>query len=757
MRIRLQHDESDCGAACLAMVAEHYGYVDSIRNFRKLANTAQDGTDLDDMIIAAESIGFESDALEGDIEHLITEVSNGEIVLPFIAHWITEDNLTHYVVVSKIDNNGFVIFDPAKGKVRVVVDEFLERWDGCIMTLVPTESFKKQRNKSNDVLSFFSLLKGQGKRFAAIILISAIISGIGIAGAFAFQLIIDHSTEMVEISEGVHDHHEHDVEFLTNSEVLNDALEGISDFFGNLTAEGVSKIFICLIGLYIIAGIIQYVRGRLIIAMSKEIDLNLSLPYFNRIMDLPVSSILTRRTGDYMSRYSDTSDIRNAISAGTITMIVDTMMAVGCGVILYFQNFRLFLIAMAIIIIYAAVMFGNNKRIKDSNRVFMENSAYIQSYMKESIDGVQAVKSVNASEHVISNMAHKFNKYIDAAIRKSGIVMGQEVLVTVIETVGISVILWQGFAQVISGDMELGALITFYALLGYLITPVKNLIDLQPVVQSAVVAAERLEDIMTMDVESVAGQDMREAGNIRKWMVKDLTFRYGHMDPVLDGVTLSFDAGQKVAVVGKSGSGKTTLAKLFTRFYEPESGDILVDGESLSEYSVESLRSVISYVSSDTGVFSGTILENLTLGLESFTDEDVEKVCEITKIDEILDDVPGARFGLKVEESGANLSSGQKQRIAIARALLRNPQLLILDEATANLDPRMESEILQEIAKQRPDMAILMITHRLSSMKCYDRIIYLQDGKTDGEGKHEELQNNCEAYRKFIADENYTP
>jgi len=166
---------------------------------------------------------------------------------------------------------------------------------------------------------------------------------------------------------------------------------------------------------------------------------------------------------------------------------------------------------------------------------------------------------------------------------------------------------------------------------------------------------------------------------------------------------------------------------------------------------------VISYVSSDTGVFSGTILENLTLGLESFTDEDVEKVCEITKIDEILDDVPGAGFGLKVEESGANLSSGQKQRIAIARALLRNPQLLILDEATANLDPRMESEILQEIAKQRPDMAILMITHRLSSMKCYDRIIYLQDGRTTGEGNHEELQDNCEAYRKFMADEKYTP
>ena len=201
--------------------------------------------------------------------------------------------------------------------------------------------------------------------------------------------------------------------------------------------------------------------------------------------------------------------------------------------------------------------------------------------------------------------------------------------------------------------------------------------------------------------------------------------------------------------------GTTTMTTEATRGRVP--GGKKPSGTEELDFASAPQRYVISYVSSDTGVFSGTILENLTLGLESFTDEDVEKVCEITKIDEILDDVPGAGFGLKVEESGANLSSGQKQRIAIARALLRNPQLLILGEATANLDPRMESEILQEIAKQRPDMAILMITHRLSSMKCYDRIIYLQDGRTTGEGNHEELQDNCEAYCKFMADEKYTP
>lgn len=759
MKIILQHDERDCGAACLAMVAEHYGYADSVKRFRDLTNTDQDGTSFYDMIYAANTIGLSAEGLSGDMKELRDGIDNEEINLPFIAHIITEDNYTHFVVVSEFEDERVCLFDPAKGKVSVAANDFLEMWTGSILTLVPSQTFKKHRKTSHDFLSFFSLLKGQGKRFAAIIIISTLISGIGIIGAFAFQLIIDHSSEIIEEGAGEShglDYHEHDIEFLTESEALNEVLEYISHFFRNLTADDVSKIFVCLIALYIIAAAIQYVRGRLIITMSKKIDMGLTLSYFNRITDLPMSSVLTRKTGEYMSRYSDASVIRNAISTATITIIIDAMMTMGCGAILYFQNLRLFFTAVVIIAAYLIIVLGNTKRIKDSNREFMENNAYIQSYIKEIIDGLQAIKSVNAAGQVKRTMESKFNAYLDAAVKKSRIGMEQDVLVTVIETVGISVILWQGFTMVIQGKMTLGALITFYALLGYLIMPVKNLIELQPVMQSAVVAAERMNDILEMPIESNKGEDMESRSEIREWEVKAVNFRYGRRDLLLKNVSFSLKKGEKVAVVGESGSGKTTLAKLFPRFYEPESGQIYADGVSLKKYSVESLRNVVAYVSSDTDLFSGTLRDNLVLDGNDYSDEQIVDVCEMTGVNELIDMLPGG-LQFRIEEGGANLSSGQKQRIAIARALLRNPKLLIMDEATANLDSGMEEDLIKAVKRNQSDLAILMITHRISTIKSYDKIITLHGGQVVGEGTHSELLENCDAYRMLVADGNYTP
>ena len=759
MKVILQHDERDCGAACLAMIAGHYGYSDSIKNFRDLTNTDQDGTSLDEMSHAATSIGLSAEALSGDVSELCQGIKSKEVVLPCIAHVITEDNHTHFVVIADMNAGEICLYDPAKGKAKIDIDAFTEMWTGYILKVVPGENFKKHRNKSHDFLSFFSLLKGQDRRFAVIILISTLISGIGIIGAFVFQVIIDHSSEMVEeIEAEAHglEHHEHDIEFLTDSETLNNLLGNISNFFGHLTVEGASKIFACLIGLYIFAALIQYIRGRLIIAMSKEIDLGLTLPYFNRIMDLPVSSVLTRRTGEYISRYADASSIRNAISAATITMVIDTMMAAGCALILYFQNVRLFLIAMAIIGLYLAIVLGNAKRIKESNREFMEQNAYIQSYMKESIDGIQAIKSVNASDGFKKKMSFKFSAYLEAAIKRSRIVMGQDVMVTAIETVGIAIILWQGFTLVIQSSMTLGTLITFYALLGYLITPVKNLIELQPIIQSAVVAAERMNDILEMDVETISGKDMNAVEEIKEWSVRSLDFQYGHQDMLLKNVDFSLGKGQKVAIVGVSGSGKTTLAKLFTRFYEPVSGGIYLDDICIDEYSIESLRNAVAYVSSDASLFSGTLFENLTMGNNTYSDEEIKDVCRITQLDELMDELPdGMKF--RVSEGGANLSNGQKQRISIARALLRKPKMLILDEATSNIDRGMETRIINAIEEANPEMTILMITHRLSAVRCFDKIVTMMDGKVSGEGTHEELLVNCPEYQMLLGEGKYTP
>ena len=755
MKTILQHDERDCGAACLAMVANHYGYSQSLNVFRELTATDKDGTSVYGIIQAAKQIGLLSEALFGNMEDLLIGIGNSEIRLPFIAHIITDDNYYHYIVVSEINNGEVRVFDPAKGKYSLNQDAFNKLWTGNIVSFRPSDVFKKRNKTKSGLLGFFSLLKGQSKNIIAIILLSVIISTIGIMGAFVFQLIIDHSSEIAGSAvSGSHQHeeHVHDIEYLSDNEFLNDFLEGITDSFENLNAESITTIFICMIALYALAATIQYIRGRLIISLSKKIDLKLTLPYFFRIIDLPLSTISRRKTGDYLSRYSDASAIRNAISTATLTLILDTLMAIGCGIILYCQNQVLFLISAIIVLTYAGIIMVNKKRITESNRKFMEQNAFVQAYMKESIDGIETVKSVNAEFQVKKTMRTKFDSFLNSAINKSRIVVSQDALVTGIETIGIAVILWKGFSMVITGQSSLGSLITFYILLGYFITPIKNLIELQPVMQSAVVAAERINDILEAPIENKDTDKDSCVDSIKKWSVSNLNFRYGNSDLLLKDISFSFGQGEKIAIVGKSGSGKTTLAKLFSRLYPPEKGVILMDGIPQEKYSTEAIRNMVAYVSNNTSLFSGTINANLMLGNPNASEKDIRRICETTGIDQMVESLP-CGYEFVIEECGANLSSGQKQRIAIVRALLRKPKLLIFDEATSNIDTEAEVKLLNAISVLYPEMVIMVISHKTSIIKDFDRIVVMEDGHIIGNGTHNELVHNCDAYSKLISDQ----
>lgn len=749
MRIIYQHDERDCGAACLAMIAENYGYNHSLSFFREMSNTTQEGTSAFDLVKAADGIGLSAEAMTGNVNELLISVRNGEIKTPFIAHVITEENQNHFLIVTDLSDQNVKVCDPEKGKGSMTSVLFDKIWTGNIITFTPNANFKEKKKTSRGVLSFFSLLNGQIKSFIAVIMISFLVAAIGITGAFVFQLVIDHSSELSISESSSHDEHIHDIAYETDNEAVNDVLEGISNIFNNLSVDSITVVFAFLIALYVVSAVVQYVRGRMIITMSKHIDEGLILPYFNRIIDLPILTIKKRRTGDYLSRYSDSSAIRDAISTATITMIIDTAMAVGCGLILYFQSPKLCLTAGVMIFLYAAIVLRNRKCIKDANRTFMEKNAAVQSYIKENIDGIDTIKGVNACEQIKDGMKTRFTSYMDAAVKKSRLVMTQEVLVTGIETIGIALILWQGFLMVFNGDLTLGSLITFYALLGYFITPVKNLIELQPVIQAGVVAAERINDILEIKGEDTNGIEIEDSKDVDEWKASGISFCHGNHDSLLRNINFTIHKGERTALVGKSGSGKTTLSKMFIRTFTPESGHVYADGIDVNKLSINSLRKMVSYVSNETTVFTGSIQENLRIGNAGCTNEDLEKVCEIVQLSELINDLPGkGRF--IVEADGTNLSSGQKQRIVIARALLKKPKLLILDEATSNIDSESEKQIIGNIYKNYPSIAILMISHRFSSIKECEKLIVLDDGEIVGEGSHATLMMECDEYRAMF-------
>ena len=728
MKTILQHDEKDCGAACLAMIAKHYGYQQSINAFRNMTKTDQEGTSMYEMIQAAERIGFDANGLQGSIEELMIAVEQNDVHIPFIAHTITSEGYYHFVVISGLSEEKLYVSDPAKGKVHMSLEEFSRMWTGNIISLIPNKDFKKYKEKKENPLGLCTLLKGQMKKFSTIFLVSMIISIIGIMGAFAFQIVIDNSNEIMEehsLEDGSH-HHEHDIEFLTRSELLNSLLEKITQSVTHLDSRDVTKIFACLIGLYILATVIQYFRARLIISMSKEIDLRLIIPYFNRIIEMPLPEIQKRKTGDYLSRYNDASIIRNAISSTSITMLIDTSLALGCAVILVILNPRLAIITALVVLMYILVVLMNVKKIKVSNQYFMENSAIVQSFLKENIDGIESIKAVNAEDIVKNTMYKKFNNYLKSAIKRSRIVMGQDTLASGVELIGIAVLLWVGFLLVIQGKLTLGTLITFYVLLGYIITPIKNLIELLPTIQSAFTAGNRLKDILEASAEETKGEDLLTVDTINDWTVSDISFHYGKQDFLLEEASFSFKRGEKVALVGKSGSGKTTMAKLFARLLEPETGAILVNGVPLTQYSKKSVRDTVVYVSGDANLFSGTILENLKMANSNCSEDEIRMITEKTGLSKLIDNLPGG-LQFNIEQGGLNLSKGQRQRISILRALVKRPQLLILDEATSNMDEVTERELLDSIKKYLKDITIVMVTHNLSSIKDFDKTFVLEN------------------------------
>lgn len=742
MKVVFQHDERDCGAACLSMIASHYGLELPISRYRELTKTDKTGTNLYGIVNGAEQVGLQAEALSGDAEELLQGIKKGDIHFPFIAHILSDDALLHYVVVYGEKHGKFQIADPGKGKRKLTTEQFFLCWTGYIVIFEKTDRFRKQNGMKGSFAKFFALLKGQYRKLAAIFILSLVISAIGILGSFVFQIVLDdffydsYTAGSTEIGEAEHEHsHEEEGS-------IERAVETIYAY-----AENFHIIFCALVIMYLLQAGIQLARSYLIILMSRKIDIRLTLSYYNHIMDLPVSSISVRKTGEYLSRFSDTSTIRQAVSTATLTLLMDSIMVVACGMILYMQNVRLFFVTIPIVILYAMVVLIFRKPIERSNRSMMENDAMLQSYFKESIDGAETVKAACAEKQSKEKTAGKFHNFINSVVKSNVISALQDTLVGTIELIGTVIILWLGFYMALKGQMTVGSVITFYALLAYFTEPIKNLIELQPTIQTAFVAADRLNDILDLRSEPIAENE--EALPVFKTVeFQNVDFRYGNHELTLENISLTIRKGEKIAIVGESGSGKTTLAKLLMRFYDPERGSILLNGEDIKKNDLYALRRAIAYVDQNTFLFSDTIKSNLRLGNSEATDEEIEQACKNSGADEFIVKLP-LGYDTPLDENATNLSGGQRQRLAIARALLKKSQLLILDEATSNLDTITETSIKNTIYRINNDMTYIIIAHRLTTIRECDCIYVMEHGHIAESGTHDELMKKGGLYAKL--------
>jgi len=403
------------------------------------------------------------------------------------------------------------------------------------------------------------------------------------------------------------------------------------------------------------------------------------------------------------------------------------------------------------VLLYGVLVIVFNKPYKKANEQQMEKNAQLTSYLVESLNGIQTVKAFNGEQTVQAETEFKFVRLLKSIFKLASIGNVQEGLKLFVEAVGGVVILWVGAYSVLNGSMTIGSLVAFNSLLVYFLDPVKNLINLQPNLQTAMVASDRLGEILDLEIEKDEHQQRKIAPKSLKGdiVLKDISFRYGTRQLVLENFTMEIKRGQRIAIVGESGAGKTTIAKLLLNLYQYEAGTITVADYALPDIQLETLREKIAYIPQETFLFSGTIMENLTFGLENPDTEEVINCAKMAQLHDFVNALP-LRYETHLDENGSNLSGGQRQRIAIARAMLKKPDILILDEATSNLDAVTEKAIQKTIDSYSEDMTTIIIAHRLSTIRMCDKIFVMDKGKIVECGSHEELMGKSGGYYKGL-------
>ena len=704
-----QHDITDCGAACLATILKQNGYKIGIAKIREIAGTDRQGTNVYGLVKAAEQFGLSAKAVKGNKEAFFSG-----LLLPCIAHVIVDGSLLHYVVIHKITKKQVVIADPAVGIVKITPEEFFGenygsskipkyQWDGVLILLARKETLKKGDETKGLFSRFFHLLIPQKNLLIHIFVASLIYTVLGILGAFYFKVLIDS--------------------------VLPDGLK---------TTLLTLSIGVVLLNIFKV--LLNAFRSHLLLFLSQKLDIALLLGYYRHVLELPMSFFASRKIGESISRFNDAGEVRDAISGATLTIMIDTLMAIAGGIILYSQNIILFGIVIIIIFFYLIIVILFNGWYKKLNQRQMEDNAQLTSYMVESLNGIQTIKVYNGERTVNMETEIKFIRLLKSIYDLNWVSNLQNSLKIFIESVGSVIILWIGGMSVINGDMTIGALITFHSLLVYFLDPVKNLINLQPQMQTAVVASERLGEILDLEVEKSKSEYRKLSPNhlLGTIEIKNVSFRYGTRNLVLENINLKIDKGENVAFVGESGSGKTTLSKLLLRLYHAETGDILINGHHIEDIQAECLREKIAYISQETFLFSGTIYENLKFGNEDATMDEILVATKLAQAYEFINELP-FRYETKLEENASNLSGGQRQRLAIARAILKKPDILILDEAMSNLDSITEQVLASMLHEYAKDITTISIAHRLSTVKNCDKIYVMDKGSIVECGNHEEL------------------
>ena len=709
----------DCGPTCLRMIAQFYGKTYSLKVLREYSGLTRGGVSLAGISLAAEKIGFRTLGVEIPIKKLVQESP-----LPVIAYW----SQTHFIVLYKIRKGIFYVADPAHGLIKYNEKEFAEGWysrirdgerTGIALLLEPTIRFFDRKEEGASDKKGFLFLSRYLKPYRRLMwqLVISLLFG------SLLQLLFPLLTQSI-VDIGINNR---DVGFIHL--IL---LAQLMLFFSQRTVE--------------------FIRSWILLHISARVNINLISDFLIKLMKLPIAYFDTKQIGDIMQRIKDHTRIEQFLTTNSLSVLFSFFNLVIFGIVLAYYNSTIFLIFLFGSILYTLwiVLFLKRRRELDFKRFsgFRENT----DVLFQLITGMQEIKLHNCEEQKRWNWERIQARLFKLQVHGLKLNQWQQAGALGINELKNILISFFSAKSVIEGDLTLGMMLSVQYIIGQLNGPIQQMISFIHYAQDAKISLERLNEIHSIEDETHGDNEkINELPKNKDIVLKDISYYYDGTinDNVLNGINLIIPEGKVTAIVGTSGSGKTTLLKLLLQFYKPRNGEIKIGDSPLHNIHSKLWRREVGVVMQDGFIFNDTILKNIVVTEDQIDKEKLKKAVQTANIEKFILGLP-IGINTKIGSNGQGLSTGQKQRILIARAVYKDPSFIFFDEATNSLDSNNEKAIMKNLNDFFNGRTVVIVAHRLSTVKSADQILVLEKGRIVEIGNHQVLSLRRGKYYELV-------